>query len=112
MRFLFKNFIPNDFVIANSISILYGIIFLLVNTSIFSDGWIEADTAFWLEVPLLIIYSYALVIVFNLTIKGSKSSIAEKFISTILILINILVFVLNMDLWIDMFDGRTNILFP
>ena len=107
-----KSLIKKNTIFGNVILIVFGIILFFTIVSIMADGWIDLRIAFWILVPLLISYSIILFLFGDSTIRLWKSLKIRFAVSFLLVLINLILFALNLYTWIDLFDGRTNALLP
>jgi hypothetical protein len=80
--------------------------------SILTDNWINHKIAFWIEVPILLAYVLVFLIILKTT-YGLKSKSKPKFtISSLLTITNLFILIITFSLWIDLFDGKTNMLLP
>ena len=107
-----KSLIKKNTIFGNVILIVFGIILFFTIVLIMADGWIDLRIAFWILVPLLISYSIILFLFGDSTIRLWKSLKIRFAVSFLLVLINLILFALNLYTWIDLFDGRTNALLP
>lgn len=98
--------------ISNAIMILIGIIHFFVIVSIMTDNWISWRTAFWIDIPLLLFYLYVIYLIVKSAIGFWAKSKIKLILSAVLILSNLVLLLLNIYCWIDLYDGKTNALLP
>lgn len=98
-----------------SLLLLANFTLTLIVISILADGLLEYKTGFYVLIaPIIFI---CLLILFYFYFQ-TKKFIAKKigdgiyYISVILTFINIVIIILNIMCWIDLFDGRTEVIFP
>jgi hypothetical protein len=77
-----------------------------------TDNWISWRTAFWAELPILLSHLYAIYLTFNPSIGFWHISKIKLILSFIFMLSNLVILLLNIYCWIDLFDGKTNVLLP
>lgn len=105
-------FIERKPIISNTIMILIGIIHFFVIVSIMTDNWINWRTTFWIEIPILLIYIYAIFLIKKSTFGFRNNSRIKFILSTVLALSNLILLLLNIYNWIDLLYGKTNALLP
>ncbi|MGQ1948057.1 hypothetical protein ACT3CD_13250 [Geofilum sp. OHC36d9] len=99
-------------IISNAIMILIGIINFFVIVSIMTDNWISWRTTFWVELPLLLFYLFVVYLIFKASIGFWEKSKTKLILSTVLLLSNLIILLLNVYCWVDLYDGKTNALLP
>lgn len=99
-------------IISNTIMIMIGIIHFFVIVSIMTDNWINWRTAFLIEIPLLLFYIYIIYFLVKSTFEFWKKSKTKLILSTVLILSNLVLLLLNIYCWTDLYGGKTNALLP
>jgi hypothetical protein len=107
MKFMERNTISSNVTL-----FLFGIVHFLVLVSIMSDFWIGWKTSFWIDIPILLIYLFAVLLIIKSTFGLWKKSKIKFAVSTIMILANLFLLHLNYYIWMDLFDGKTNALLP
>lgn len=104
--------IGKNLIIANTVIFVFGIILFFLIISIMADCWLNWKTTFWILIPILLIYSWILLFVLISTIKVWYYSKIRFGILTILSIINMIIFLMNVVTWIDLFFGKTDVLLP
>lgn len=105
-------FIERNTIIMNVLLFVFGVYFLFLIASILADNWLNWKIAFWIILPIMLIYSLILVFIWISTIRIGKVSIIMFGISLILSIINLITLLISIVIWIDLFDGKTNALLP
>lgn len=105
-------FIERNTIVSNVALIILGIIHFFVIVSIMTDNWINYKTAFWIEIPILLTYLFTFLIILKSTYRLWGKSKLNFTLTSLLTITNLILLILTIYLWIDLFDGKTNALLP
>lgn len=104
-----KMTIGKNLIIANTVIFVFGIILFFLIISIMADGCLNWKTTFWILIPILLIYGWILLFILISTIKVWCYSKIRFGILSILSIIIMIIFLMNVATWIDLFYGKTDV---